>query len=310
MSQPLEKQLISAFTTAWNDAAPKLFRRPSTLGLLAQREVAGEQMASTLAVANTWSAAFAAPCSGALPGVVIFLFKTEDGETFDRVIGSAGDGGLKPGGRTLVGATLHETEKQLIANNPDPVEFGTVHYVDLIGNESHLGKILGDKAWVGTFSLSVGDDVDTQALVLYGANSKWDGEEASASRAFQAATSTANATSSGNTTAQSSGSQHQASPSRRGSVRQEEAPRNIDRLLEVELDVVVRFGMTHIPLRDIVRMGVGTMIELNRAVDEPVELLVNGRLLARGEVVVVDGYYGVRITEISSPAERAALSFA
>jgi flagellar motor switch protein FliN len=310
MSQPLEKQLISAFTTAWNDAAPKLFRRPSALSLLAQRDVSGEQMASTLAVANTWSAAFAAPCHGALTGVVIFLFKIEDGETFDRLIGSSGDGGLKPGGRTLVGAALHESAKQLIANNPEPVEFGAVQYVDLIGNEAHLGKILGDRAWVGTFSLTIGDDVDTQALVLYGANSKWDGEVKSASRNSQGATSTASAPPSGNQSTQPFGSQNQAPASRRGAVRQEEAPRNIDRLLEVELDVVVRFGMTHIPLRDIVRMGVGTMIELNRAVDEPVELLVNGRLLARGEVVVVDGYYGVRITEIGSPAERAALSFA
>ena len=87
--------------------------------------------------------------------------------------------------------------------------------------------------------------------------------------------------------------------------RDEGMPKNIDRLLEVELDVVVRFGMTNMPLRDVVRMGVGTMIELNRAIDEPVELLVNGRPLARGEVVVVDGYYGVRITEIGAPAERA-----
>jgi flagellar motor switch protein FliN/FliY len=75
----------------------------------------------------------------------------------------------------------------------------------------------------------------------------------------------------------------------------------------VELDVVVRFGVTNIPLRDVVRMGVGTMIELNRAVDEPVELLVNVRPLARGEVVVVDGYYGVRITEISPASERASI---
>ncbi|HVG39488.1 MAG TPA: FliM/FliN family flagellar motor switch protein, partial [Pyrinomonadaceae bacterium] len=65
------------------------------------------------------------------------------------------------------------------------------------------------------------------------------------------------------------------------------------------------FGVTNVPLRDVVRMGVGTMIELNRAVDEPVELLVNGRSLARGEVVVVDGYYGVRITEIGASSERA-----
>ena len=82
-------------------------------------------------------------------------------------------------------------------------------------------------------------------------------------------------------------------------------PKNIERLLDVELDVVVRFGVTSVPLSYIVQMGTGSMIELNRKVDEPVELLVNGRLLARGEVVVIDGYYGVRILEIISPAERA-----
>jgi flagellar motor switch protein FliN len=97
-------------------------------------------------------------------------------------------------------------------------------------------------------------------------------------------------------------------PRRNGEQRRvEAAPRNIERLLEVELDVVVRFGVTNVPLRDVVRMGVGTMIELNRAVDEPVELLVNGRPLARGEVVVVDGYYGVRITEIGAVADRASI---
>lgn len=82
-------------------------------------------------------------------------------------------------------------------------------------------------------------------------------------------------------------------------------PKNIERLLSVELEVVVRFGVTTLPLSYIVQMGAGSMIELNRTVDEPVELLVNGRLLARGEVVVIDGYYGVRILEIISPAERA-----
>jgi flagellar motor switch protein FliN/FliY len=84
----------------------------------------------------------------------------------------------------------------------------------------------------------------------------------------------------------------------------EDASRNIERLLDVELEVIVRFGLTQIPLRELVRIGVGSMIELNRQVDEPVELLVNNRSLARGTVVVVDGYYGVCITEIGQPEER------
>jgi flagellar motor switch protein FliN/FliY len=79
-----------------------------------------------------------------------------------------------------------------------------------------------------------------------------------------------------------------------------ETTNNIDRLLDVEMNVTVRFGTAEVPLRDVVRFGVGSMIELNRSVDEPVELLVNNYPFARGEVVVVDGYYGVKVTEIGS----------
>lgn len=80
---------------------------------------------------------------------------------------------------------------------------------------------------------------------------------------------------------------------------------NLNRLLDVELDVVVRFGVTSLPLNEIARLGVGAMIELNRGVDEPVELLINNRVFASGEVVVVDGYYGVRVLEVAPADERA-----
>ncbi len=84
---------------------------------------------------------------------------------------------------------------------------------------------------------------------------------------------------------------------------------NIERLLDVEINVTVRFGKTEVPLRDVVRYGVGSMIELNRSVDDPVELLVNNYPFAHGEVVVIDGYYGVRITEIRSAEERSRTLF-
>lgn len=84
-----------------------------------------------------------------------------------------------------------------------------------------------------------------------------------------------------------------------------EHAKNIERLLEVEMGVTVRFGATRIPLREVVHFGNGSMIELNRMVDEPVELLVNNYPFARGEVVVIDGYYSVKITEIESPEKRS-----
>lgn len=84
-----------------------------------------------------------------------------------------------------------------------------------------------------------------------------------------------------------------------------DAPKNIERLLDVEMNVTVRFGVTEMTLREVVKFGVGTMIELNRTIDEPVELLVNNYPFARGEVVVIDGYYGVRVTDIGTPEERS-----
>jgi flagellar motor switch protein FliN/FliY len=83
------------------------------------------------------------------------------------------------------------------------------------------------------------------------------------------------------------------------------ASKNMERLFDVEMNVTVRFGTAEVPLRDVVAFGVGSMIELNRTVDEPVELLVNNFPFARGEVVVIDGYYGVRVTEIGTAEERS-----
>ncbi len=87
-------------------------------------------------------------------------------------------------------------------------------------------------------------------------------------------------------------------------LQEQETINNLDRLRDIEISVTVRFGQTEIPLRDVVRFGVGTMIELNRSVDEPVDLLVNNSPFARGEVVMIDGYYGVRVTEIGTREER------
>jgi flagellar motor switch protein FliN/FliY len=88
------------------------------------------------------------------------------------------------------------------------------------------------------------------------------------------------------------------------------APRpHDDRLgavLDVDLPLVVRFGQTVMPLRELAALGPGSVIDMGRAPDEPVELLVGEKLLARGDVVVVGGNYGVRITELAAGRGRAA----
>lgn len=78
-------------------------------------------------------------------------------------------------------------------------------------------------------------------------------------------------------------------------------PKNLKLVMDVELNVTLRFGQRQMPLREVLELGSGSVIELDRMVDEPVELLLDGKLIARGEAVVVDGNYGLRVTEIPQP---------
>jgi flagellar motor switch protein FliN/FliY len=71
--------------------------------------------------------------------------------------------------------------------------------------------------------------------------------------------------------------------------------------MDVELDVTLRFGSRSMLLRGILELDAGSVVELDRQVREPADLLLDGRLIARGEVVVVDGNYGLRVLEIVSP---------
>ena len=80
--------------------------------------------------------------------------------------------------------------------------------------------------------------------------------------------------------------------------------RTFELLLDVELPVSVSFGRAALKLHDAIKLITGSLIELDRGLSDPVELLVNNCVIARGEVVVIEGNYGVRITEIVSQKER------
>jgi flagellar motor switch protein FliN/FliY len=86
--------------------------------------------------------------------------------------------------------------------------------------------------------------------------------------------------------------------------RRGDVPPTMDLLLDVELPVSVSFGKTELPMKDVLKLTTGSIVELNRGINEPVEVLVNHCLIARGEVVVVEGNYGVRIQQIVSRADR------
>lgn len=80
--------------------------------------------------------------------------------------------------------------------------------------------------------------------------------------------------------------------------------KNIDLIMDVPLDISVVLGRTKKSIQDILNLGAGSLIELDKLAEEPVEILVNGKQIALGEVVVVDENFGVRITSIVSNAER------
>ena len=79
---------------------------------------------------------------------------------------------------------------------------------------------------------------------------------------------------------------------------------NLDLLLGVPLRVTVELGRRQMTIQEVLELGPGSVIELNRIAGEPVDILVNNQFIARGEVVVVDENFGVRVTEIVSPARR------
>jgi flagellar motor switch protein FliN/FliY len=82
------------------------------------------------------------------------------------------------------------------------------------------------------------------------------------------------------------------------------ASKTFDLLLDVELPVSVSFGRAQVLLKDLIKLTTGSIVELNRSITEPVEVIVNNCVIARGEVVVVEGNFGVRIQQVVSRQER------
>jgi flagellar motor switch protein FliN/FliY len=85
-----------------------------------------------------------------------------------------------------------------------------------------------------------------------------------------------------------------------------EPNRRLELLLDVPLDVSVELGRSRVSIQDLLALGPGAVVELDKIAGEPLDILVNDRLVARGEAVVVNDKFGVRITDIVSQSERIA----
>ena len=83
-----------------------------------------------------------------------------------------------------------------------------------------------------------------------------------------------------------------------GSYPMQYAPENIDLIMDVPLEVTAELGRTHKSIQEILDFAPGTIIELNKIAGEPIDVLVNGKYVAKGEVVVIEESFGIRITEI------------
>ena len=79
---------------------------------------------------------------------------------------------------------------------------------------------------------------------------------------------------------------------------------NLETILDVPVTLSMEIGRTRIPIRNLLQLNQGSVVELERAAGEPLDVFVNGTLIAHGEVVVVNEKFGIRLTDVVSPAER------
>ena len=77
-----------------------------------------------------------------------------------------------------------------------------------------------------------------------------------------------------------------------------ESPSNLNLVMDVPVSLTIELGSCQLPMREVLQLNVGSVVQLDKSADAPVELSVNGKLIARGEVVVVEDRFGVKITEV------------
>lgn len=87
-------------------------------------------------------------------------------------------------------------------------------------------------------------------------------------------------------------------------LEENDSARDLDFILDIPLKISVELGRTQMLVNDLLRLGQGSIVELSKLADEPMDIYVNRKLFARGEVVVVNEKFGIRLTDIITPAER------
>ena len=99
-------------------------------------------------------------------------------------------------------------------------------------------------------------------------------------------------------------SRRRRSPTSRGRTGRPAAGNDINMILDIPVQLTVELGRTRIPIKHILQLAQGSVVELDALAGEPMDVLVNGYLIAQGEVVVVNDKFGIRLTDIVTPSER------
>ena len=84
------------------------------------------------------------------------------------------------------------------------------------------------------------------------------------------------------------------------------APANLNLVLDVPVSLTIELGSCQLPMKEVLQLNIGSVVQLDKPADAPVELSINGKLIARGEVVVVEDRFGVKITEVIGSANAVA----
>jgi flagellar motor switch protein FliN/FliY len=84
------------------------------------------------------------------------------------------------------------------------------------------------------------------------------------------------------------------------------APANLNLVMDVPVSLTIELGSCQLPMKEVLQLNIGSVVQLDKPADAPVELSVNGKLIARGEVVVVEDRFGVKITEVVGSANAVA----
>jgi len=92
-----------------------------------------------------------------------------------------------------------------------------------------------------------------------------------------------------------------------GEPQKKEYARDIDFLMDIPIKVVVELGKATVELGELLRMGMGSVLELEKPSDEPLDVHINGKLIGRGEVVVINNRFGIKLTEVAPTSERVEL---